>query len=89
MGGATTSVKLVDCVCAGELESFTCTVNVEFPAAVGVPERTPALDRLSPGGSEPDVIDQVYAGVPPVAARVALYGAPKAAADRLVVEMAS
>jgi hypothetical protein len=44
---------------AGEEESVTCTVKVEVPAVVGVPEITPAELRLSPAGRDPDVRDQV------------------------------
>ena len=44
---------------AGEEESVTCTVNVEVPAVVGVPEITPDELRLSPAGRDPDVRDHV------------------------------
>jgi hypothetical protein len=37
----------------------TCTVNVAVPAVVGVPEIVPALDRLSPAGKPPELIDQL------------------------------
>jgi hypothetical protein len=30
------------------------TVKVEVPAAVGVPDRAPAEDRVTPAGSEPE-----------------------------------
>ena len=30
------------------------TVNVDVPTVVGVPERTPAEDRVTPAGSEPE-----------------------------------
>jgi hypothetical protein len=47
-------------VCGVEEESFSCTENEEFPAWVGVPERTPLEDaRLMPGGSWPVVTVQV------------------------------
>ena len=40
--------------------SFTCTVKLEVPTVVGVPEMTPVLEfRLSPAGREPTVIDQL------------------------------
>lgn len=65
-------LKLVDAVCAGELESFTCTVNVAVPDDAGVPEIAPdeAL-RDSPLGSDPLVTDQLYGVVPPAAERLA------------------
>ena len=56
--------KLAEAVLAGLLESVTVTVKLHGPIAfggtVGVPVMAPleAL-RLSPAGSEPEVIDQV------------------------------
>jgi hypothetical protein len=51
--------------------SFTCTVKVEVPVFVGVPEITPVeLAKVSPAGRLPDDTDQVYDGSPPVAANV-------------------
>jgi len=44
--------------------SVSLTVKLEDPGAVGVPEMVPAA-RLSPAGSAPPVIVQVYGGVPP------------------------
>lgn len=49
------TVTLSACVllCSvGEVESFTCTVKFEVPAAVGVPESTPAGLKASHDGSE-------------------------------------
>jgi hypothetical protein len=43
-----------DAVCAGDSLSFTATVNVEVPVAVGVPEITPALDIVNPAGRLPE-----------------------------------
>ena len=55
------------------VESVTFTAKVKVPAVVGVPEITPpTLSVPSPGGRAPDVIAQVYAGVPPVATNVKL-----------------
>ena len=54
---ATVKVKLLAAVC--ELASWTVAVNVEDPAVVGVPLITPPEERLSPAGSEPEVVDQV------------------------------
>jgi len=48
----------------------TRTVKLEVPAAVGVPLRTPAADKLRPAGGVPEVTDQLYGVVPPVAASV-------------------
>jgi hypothetical protein len=49
-------------------ESVTFTVTEKLPAAVGVPVMTPAELIERPLG-RPEA-DQVYGGVPPVAARV-------------------
>ena len=40
------------------------------PVVVGVPEITPLEISVSPAGSVPEAIDQVYGVVPPVAIRV-------------------
>ena len=37
-------------VCAGLLESVTCTVKVVVPDDVGVPEITPAVEIINPAG---------------------------------------
>jgi hypothetical protein len=56
-----------------DAESVTFTVNVEAPAAVGVPEIFPEPLRLRPAGrDEPDATLHVSVPVPPVAASVAL-----------------
>ena len=47
------------CVPVLFFESFTCTVNDELPAAVGVPDITPDdAERLKPAGSAPAVMLQ-------------------------------
>jgi hypothetical protein len=56
---------LVAVTCA---ESVACTVTEKLPEAVGVPEMTPAELIERPLG-RPEA-DQVYGGVPPVAASV-------------------
>jgi hypothetical protein len=57
--GRTTIDRVTVCVCAGELESDTVTLNVDVPLAVGVPETKPLLERFNPAGRLPDVIDQM------------------------------
>jgi hypothetical protein len=47
-------------------------VKLDPIAAVGVPEITPAVDRLRPAGRLPDFNVHVYPGVPPLAANVAV-----------------
>jgi hypothetical protein len=42
------------------LASCTCTVKLEVPAVVGVPEITPVeLARVNPAGRLPETIDQL------------------------------
>src|SRR5215212_11029548 len=45
--------------------SRAVTVAVKVPVAVGVPDTTPPLEMVTPGGRP--VADQVYGGVPPLA----------------------
>ncbi len=56
--------------------SFTCTVKLEVPAAVGVPLMAPLGASVRPGGSEPAFVDQLLPPVPPLAERLRLYGVP-------------
>jgi len=53
-----------------ELLSVALTVKFAVPAADGVPLICPAELSDRPGGNAPDVIDHVYGGVPPLAARL-------------------
>ena len=59
-----------------EFASTTAATNRAAPAAVGVPEITPAEEIERPSGSEPAATDQVYGGDPPVAASACEYGSP-------------
>ena len=53
--------------------SFTCTVILLVPVAVGVPVMAPVLAfNDNPAGNVPTVIDHVYGVAPPVAASVVL-----------------
>ena len=56
--------------------SATCTVNVDVPAAVGVPLMTPPLDNVNPAGSAPVGRDHVYGDIPPEAVNVCEYWTP-------------
>jgi hypothetical protein len=64
------STNGLETVCGGVPLSATCTVTFDVPALVGVPLITPALDRVTPAGSVPDVTVQLYGVVPPPAAKV-------------------
>jgi hypothetical protein len=71
--GVTVRESVADWFCAGCPASVTLKVrDAALTAAVGVPLMTPLDERLSPAGSVPVVSDQVYAGVPPLAARFVL-----------------
>src|ERR1700733_2210391 len=83
--GSTVRVSCWVAVCAGLPESVACTVNVEVPAVVGVPEMVPSLASDSPAGSDPEVTDQLYGLVPPEADRSWLYALPTVASGRLDV----
>ena len=72
-------------VSAGAWLSVTRTVKLDVPAAVGVPEMTPALERERPEGSVPETVDHEYGDVPPVAASVWLYAAPTLPSASVVV----
>ena len=53
-----------------ESVSVASAVKLNAPEAVGVPESTPAVLKLMPGGSVPPETVQVNGAVPPVAAKV-------------------
>jgi hypothetical protein len=65
-GGATVKVKLCDAV--AWLESVTSTEKVKGPGAVGVPNRMPSRDMVSPGGRLPLDTVNTYEFEPPLAA---------------------
>jgi hypothetical protein len=57
---------------AGEVESVTCTVKLDWPEAVGVPLITPlVLDNDNPDGNAPEITLKLYGVAPPVAVKVA------------------
>ena len=60
------------------------TVKLDVPAAVGVPEITPAALSVKPTGRVPTETSQVI-GASPVAVSVALYALPSVALDKVVV----
>ena len=60
----------LDTFSGGDPLSPARTVKFDGPGVWGVPLRTPALDKLKPAGSVPEVTVQEYGVVPPVAANV-------------------
>jgi hypothetical protein len=63
------------------------TVKLNVPVAEGVPEITPAVERVKPVGNEP--LSRVHViGVEPVAVRVWLYAVPSTPPGKVVVVIA-
>ena len=59
------------------IESTTLAVNGNVPGVVGTPAMAPVEDvRDSPGGSEPEVMENVYGGTPPPAVSEEEYDIP-------------
>ena len=70
MSGSYTAIESV-LVAVAELASVTCTVKVDVPLVVGVPDMTPVEGfRAKPAGRVPEETDQVYGDEPPTAVRV-------------------
>ena len=84
---ATTILKLAVVLCAGEPLSLTFTVNEKVPAVVGVPLICPPLLNVNPAGKAPELIAQLYGVVPPVAPKLAVYGAVKVPGGSAVTEI--
>jgi len=84
-GGA--MVMLRACVSVAFELSFTCTVKLEVPAAVGVPLIVPLVASDRPAGSEPPAVDQVLPPVPPLAESGRLYALPTvpAGSDKVLI----
>src|SRR5439155_14225158 len=53
--------------------SVAVTVKLALPSAVAVPLISPAVESVSPAGSEPEDTAKVYGPVPPLALTVWLY----------------
>jgi hypothetical protein len=69
-GAAALIVREKSFVDEAPLSPVTRTVKLELSAVVGVPLRTPPVDKLRPAGGVPEDTDQVYGVVPPVATSV-------------------
>jgi hypothetical protein len=69
-GAATIIDRGANLLCTGLPASVTDTVKPDVPLAVGLPEIRPVdVFRLSPAGSCPEAMLQVYGVVPPVACK--------------------
>ena len=64
------TVMLKFAVANALLASVTFAVKLLVPAAVGVPDMTPALDSVNPAGKLPVLIVQERGDVPPLAVKV-------------------
>ena len=64
MLGARLIVMLKLCVASGSVPFVAVTTPLYVPMVVGVPERTPADVKLSPGGNEPGMDEKVIGAVP-------------------------
>jgi hypothetical protein len=71
------------------LLSVALTVKLKLPAAVGVPESAPLLLKVTPAGSAPLVMANVYGDVPPLAVIVCAYAAATVPPATLVCVMAT
>ena len=71
VGGATVIEVLLLAICGvGEAESVTVAVKLTIPAVVGFPVTAPVpVLSDSPTGSEPELTENVYGDVPPLAIR--------------------
>lgn len=69
--------------------SRTWAVKLEVPAAVGVPEITPAALNVNPAGSDPALTVHEFPPLPPVADSVCEYAAPTVPFARLPGETVS
>ena len=54
--------------------SAAVTVKENVSATVGVPLSTPDAESVRPSGNVPDVTENVYGDVPPLAVTILLYG---------------
>jgi hypothetical protein len=81
LSGEIEIVKVFVKVTAGLSESVTSMAKVASPEPLGVPLMAHvvpvAVHMLSPPGSAPELRDQVYGGVPPLAERAVLYATPR------------
>lgn len=81
-----TSVRVTLALSLGFELSVAVTETGKLPICVGVPVMTPVVaPRINPGGKLEPL--QEYGGVPPLAARVALYGVFTTPAGKDVVEI--
>ena len=68
-GAAFTTIVRVGVTASGLVPLAAVTVNVNVPAVVGVPDKTPPALNVSPAGNAPELTVNVI-GVVPVAVNV-------------------
>jgi hypothetical protein len=84
--GVTVIDRFAVTVCGVGLESFTCTMKLVVPVAVGLPVMAPvALIDKPAGNTLPLASEKVSGGLPPVAVTVAVYELPTTPFGRPVV----
>ena len=84
--GVTVISRLAVARCAVVSESAACTVNFDDPDPVAAPKMAPVYLLIDkPAGKVPELIDHVYGGSPPLAAKVLEYSVPVVALGRVVV----
>ena len=62
--GAASTVSVKFCVASGVMPLVAVMTKAKIPLTVGVPDRTPAVLSVTPVGKEPEVTENVGAGVP-------------------------
>src|SRR5690349_10012686 len=76
-------------VCTGPPASLACTVKLNKPTPVGVPEITPLLAfSVRPDGNTPLASDHETGGVPPLALTEVVYGTFRTALGKTAVWIA-
>ena len=69
-------VMLYDLAPVCPFASVATAVKLKVPDAVGVPEISPAAERVKPLGGAPAPVANAYGPCPPAAVSVATYGVP-------------
>jgi hypothetical protein len=84
--GFTVNEKACSAVWGDAEESTTWSVKLNCPDAVAVPVMPPLLASVRPEGRDPEITENLYGEVPPVACTDAVYETPTAAVGKLLIE---